>query len=414
MRYLQLQSVREGRALRWLKLSIFTEAIFYIVFGIFVGWHLPMIIKTGLISMDVEKKRNIEDSGQQMRQSKAPNPFLFNIRVSAKNMLSMIMQYKIRSGKLNGIDELHNETARTFPLEDDAHRNERIIADYVASEVYVFCWIMTDASRHRTYVRAVNTTWAQRCNKHLFVSSSDDNTLPTINLGFHKSRNSWRKVRSMLKFVHMHYLDQYDWFLAATDDSYVILENLRYLLLQYSPQEALVFGSHIFTFPKLNKKSSYSLQGFILSKEAVRKIVIDGLKSSKNCTKEKGNELELMWMCFQNSGVRFVDSRDRENAHLILPLKPQEHVAPYELVFNTTAQKWLENASDRAVFPSGMDCCSEYPISFHTIPYRGIYALEFLIYRQRIFGVDMPAMRYGDERMVWSSLFGDLIENHEF
>ncbi|KAL6728336.1 hypothetical protein Aduo_010116 [Ancylostoma duodenale] len=220
----------------------------------------------------------------------------------------------------NTTSSLENETERVFPFEDNEHRGERIIADFVASKVRVFCWIATEESRHRTNAKAVNSTWAQRCNKHLFISTRPDKTLPAIDLGIpNKKRSSWQKTRAVLKLIHDHFIDRYDWFLAAQDDSYVILENLRYMLLQYSPDDAIVLGSHTFSFssfPSVSKGGPSFMTGFILSREAVRRIVTDGLVNSPSCYGDiKKNEAEATMECFQESRVRFVDTRDRKNAH---------------------------------------------------------------------------------------------------
>ncbi|RCN30682.1 hypothetical protein ANCCAN_23546 [Ancylostoma caninum] len=217
---------------------------------------------------------------------------------------------------------LENETERVFPFEDNEHRDERIIADFVASKVRVFCWIATEESRHRTNAKAVNSTWAQRCNKHLFVSTQPDKVLPAIDLGItNKKRSSWQKTRAMLQLIHDHFIDRYDWFLAAQDDSYVILENLRYMLLQYSPDDAIVLASHTFSFPFSSSPYASNgapslMPGFILSRGAVRRIVTDGLVNSPSCYGDsKKNEAEATMGCFQESRVRFVDTRDRNNAH---------------------------------------------------------------------------------------------------
>lgn len=41
----------------------------------------------------------------------------------------------------------------------------------------------------------------------------------------------WQKTRSIWKYIHHYYLEDYDWFLLGGDDMYYIMENLWYYLL---------------------------------------------------------------------------------------------------------------------------------------------------------------------------------------
>ncbi len=50
--------------------------------------------------------------------------------------------------------------------------------------------------------------------------------------------------------VHSEYNASFDWFVRADDDTYLILENLRHMLVSYSPLQPISFGHHFKTIVK--------------------------------------------------------------------------------------------------------------------------------------------------------------------
>lgn len=52
----------------------------------------------------------------------------------------------------------------------------------------------------------------------------------------------WGKTKASLQYIYENHLDDADWFIKADDDTYVIMENLRYLVYPYSPQRPIFFG----------------------------------------------------------------------------------------------------------------------------------------------------------------------------
>ncbi len=155
------------------------------------------------------------------------------------------------------------------------------VADQLFNDVKILCWIMTNPSNHQKKAKHVMKTWGSRCNKLLFMSSARGlldfdtqtrygQTLPLISkkkkknyplrlddeinaipLPVKEGRNNlWAKTKESFKYIYDNHLYDYDWFLKADDDTYVIVENLRYMLYPYAAETPIYFGCRFKPFVK--------------------------------------------------------------------------------------------------------------------------------------------------------------------
>ena len=120
----------------------------------------------------------------------------------------------------------------------------------------------------------MKATWGRRCNKFLIMSSKSDDELPTVALklgeGGDNYTHLWGKTKSAFRYVYQNHFDDYDWFLKTDDDTFMIMENLRYFLKDYNSSDPVYFGRRYKTFVKQGYMSG---AGYVLSKEALRRFV---------------------------------------------------------------------------------------------------------------------------------------------
>ncbi|XP_070000802.1 glycoprotein-N-acetylgalactosamine 3-beta-galactosyltransferase 1 isoform X2 [Penaeus vannamei] len=162
------------------------------------------------------------------------------------------------------------------------HEGEAEEANRLAQKVRVLCWVMTQPASHDKKAVHVKATWGRRCNKLIFISSKNNESLGAIDVGVEEGRNMlWGKTKAAYKYAYDHHLQEYDWFLKADDDTYIIVENLRYMLSSYDPNYPIYFGSRFKPFTKQGYMSGGG--GYVLSREATRKFVEEALTDEKKC-----------------------------------------------------------------------------------------------------------------------------------
>ncbi|XP_015794488.1 glycoprotein-N-acetylgalactosamine 3-beta-galactosyltransferase 1-like [Tetranychus urticae] len=286
--------------------------------------------------------------------------------------------------------EAENLIAPRFPVpghitEEDDHKRDFTVADELYKSVRVLCWVMTNPKNHESKARHIKATWGKRCNKLLFMSSTNDPRLPTVKLDVEEGRDHlWAKTRSAFQYVYKNHFDEADWFMKADDDTYVVVENLRYFLSTQNSSDPIYFGCKF--KPYVNQGYMSGGAGYVLSKVALERFIDKGIDPAvhpKQCKlSDDGAEDVEMGKCLEALNVTAGDSRDKLGRGRFFPFVPSHHLIPGHVDKNFWYWKYIYYESEE-----GMNCCSDTAISFHYISSDTMYVIEYLLYHLRPYGL---------------------------
>ncbi|CAF0795775.1 unnamed protein product [Rotaria sordida] len=254
------------------------------------------------------------------------------------------------------------------------------------SSVRVLCLILTSPKYIHTRAKAVHETWAPQCDRHFFITEYFGNNItskqinvteqipiaPIKNITAGYDHLTQKSTLAFL-FAYENYLNDFDWFVKADDDTYVIVEHLKTFLNEQNPSEPVTFGYNF----KIHVPKGYHSGGasYVLSRESLQRFYEAHKDPTSNCRKDGGSEDVEIANCLRTKGVYPGKSLDKQNRELFHPLSFTDH-------FRGLFPDWLETYAENPP-QNNYNCCSDQTISFHYVRPEEQYLMYFLLYKTR-------------------------------
>ena len=255
----------------------------------------------------------------------------------------------------NDISAEENSVKKTNPNPNGA---------YSWRDLSILCVVHTCSRNLQGRAKYVKKTWSKLCNKTLFLSDENDPIFPTIKVtnrtGFGEV---WAKTRKGMEMLYSKYLNKFDWFFKADDDTYVIMDNLRKFLFKKDSKRLEFYGKVM--------KNGLSKEGYLqggagyaFGNRALERLVEDGFENRTKCQSEdfsSHSDDVFLGLCLANSGITLAtdcfDGQGRELFH-------------HKDFHTQICYRWFKRKSfyRRASSKRALEkCCSNESISFHTI-----------------------------------------------
>ena len=170
-----------------------------------------------------------------------------------------------------------------------------------------------------------------RCDKLIYITgpksngdSFDNPAMPFVYMNITDVLDQLTiKHMNTIHYVYERFINEFDWFLYANDDTYVVMDNLRHFLAQKCPDEKQSYGK-VMKHSTIDDKDVYTSgdntrgfiqggSGWLVSRESIRRFGMAMAKDPQFCELKVGAwEDQDMSDCYRKLDVYPGDSRDAE------------------------------------------------------------------------------------------------------
>ena len=195
--------------------------IFMLIIGVLIGLCVSQ-------SMEITRCSNIAPP-----QFKHPR---YDSDVIEKSLTQNISKLTTQVPKIRkNQHEIDKNLKRPKYLKDELHIRKPLYIGVVTASEFL-----------NTRAMGVNGTWGHKASKVEYYAAEGQGShpLPVVSLeGVDDTYPPQKKVYRMLKYMHDHYIDEFNWFFRADDDVYIRIPELLDLLSTLDPTEPLYIGS---------------------------------------------------------------------------------------------------------------------------------------------------------------------------
>jgi glycoprotein-N-acetylgalactosamine 3-beta-galactosyltransferase len=128
---------------------------------------------------------------------------------------------------------------------NDGNSATKLLSE-LAKNSKILCWILANPVNELRW-KHLKILYGKNCDKFIIMTSLNRmkhiEGLELHGLNVSEGRNSLvERCYKGFQYVYEKYYQDYDFFMRTDEDTYFVMENLRYLLNQYDPELALWIG----------------------------------------------------------------------------------------------------------------------------------------------------------------------------